>query len=126
MELSCGGLHRGNKEKKLICSVLSANYRNILCSAQDIKEPKLTCCVVGRQCGSVELCSAQGEQGSKADLKLLASGSAGGAQAGLLLGGGRAGRRGGLLHPGLGLPQHLQHQAPPSCDNTAFYRAALP
>ena len=47
---------------------------------------------------------------SKTDLKLLASGSASGAQAGLLLGGGGAGGRGGLLHPGLGLPQHLQYQ----------------
>ena len=51
---------------------------------------------------------------SRADLKLLAGGSAGGAQAGLLLGGRGAGGRGGLLHPGLGLPQHLQHQSPTS------------
>ncbi len=51
---------------------------------------------------------------SRADLKLFAGGSAGGAQAGLLLGGGGAGGRGGLLHPGLGLPQYLQHQFPTS------------
>ncbi len=55
---------------------------------------------------------------SKADLKLLAGGSAGVAQAGLLLGGGGARGRGGLLHPGLGLPQHLQHQSLPSIPNT--------
>ncbi len=108
--------------KANLSCLLSAHYRSFMpCSAQGIKEPKLTSCVV-RNTMTVTGCvlhrGNKAAKCSKADLKLLASGSAGGAQAGLLLGGGRARGRGGLLHPGLGLPQHLQHQSPTSIPNT--------
>ena len=61
MELSCSGLHRGNKETKLICHVSSAKYRSmLLCSAYYSQEPNLTYGVAGKHFGSVKLCSAQG------------------------------------------------------------------
>ncbi len=53
-----------------MCSLLSANYRTILlCCAHDIRQPMLTCNVVGKHHRSVGLCNAQRQQGSKAGMQ---------------------------------------------------------